>query len=138
MRTGIPQGSPLSSILYQFYNADLLEICDRPGTNTSAIEFVDDANIWHTEKAPKRIARLWSQYIDNAKSGLPDTDLYSIRRSTNSFYAAEWVGLGWVIKIRTQPNRFWVGLGYCWVTQQKRVLIYGHPIRYLDSPSPAT
>ena len=45
MRTGIPQGSPLSSILYLFYNADLLEICERPGTNTSAIGFVDDANI---------------------------------------------------------------------------------------------
>ena len=45
VRTGIPQGSPLSSILYLFYNADLLEICDRPGKNTSAIGFVDDANI---------------------------------------------------------------------------------------------
>ena len=45
MRTGIPQGSPLLSILYLFYNADLLEICERPGTNTSAIGFVDDANI---------------------------------------------------------------------------------------------
>ena len=28
-------------------------------------------------------------------------------------------GLGWVIKIGTQPNGFWVGLGYRWVTQQK-------------------
>ena len=45
VRTGIPQGSPLSSILYLFYNAELLEICDRPGKNTSAIGFVDDANI---------------------------------------------------------------------------------------------
>ena len=42
-------------------------------------------------------------------------------------------GLGWIIKMRTQPNGVWVGLGYRWVTQQKRVLIYGHPIRYLES-----
>lgn len=28
-----------------FYNADLLEICDRPGTNTSAMGFMDDVNV---------------------------------------------------------------------------------------------
>ena len=31
-----------------------------------------------------------------------------------------WAGLGSVIKIRTQPNWFLVGLGYHWVTQQKK------------------
>ena len=45
VRTGIPQGSPISPILYLFYNADLLEICERPGTNTNAIGFVDDINV---------------------------------------------------------------------------------------------
>ena len=45
VRTGIPQGSPISPILYLFYNADLLDICERPGTNTSAIGFVDDINV---------------------------------------------------------------------------------------------
>ena len=45
VRTGIPQGSPISPILYLFYNADLLEICQRPGTNTSALGFVDDVNV---------------------------------------------------------------------------------------------
>lgn len=45
VQTKIPQGSPISPILYLFYNADLLEICNRPGTNTSALRFVDDANV---------------------------------------------------------------------------------------------
>ena len=43
VNTGIPQGSPLSPILYLFYNADLVEI----GQNTGALitGFVDDINI---------------------------------------------------------------------------------------------
>lgn len=34
VHTDIPQGS-LSPILYLFYNADLLDICERPGMRTS-------------------------------------------------------------------------------------------------------
>lgn len=45
VRTGIPQGSPVSPILYLFYNADLLDICKRLGTRTSGLSFVDDVNI---------------------------------------------------------------------------------------------
>ena len=43
--TGIPQGSPISPILFLFFNADLLDICSQSGYNTAAIGFVDDVNI---------------------------------------------------------------------------------------------
>ena len=36
---GIPQGSPISPILYIFYNADLLDI---PGNDGSSWGFIDD------------------------------------------------------------------------------------------------
>ena len=45
IRTGIPQGSPISPILYLFYNADLLDICERPGIKANGLGFVDDVNI---------------------------------------------------------------------------------------------
>jgi ribonuclease HI len=43
IQTGIPQGSPLSPILYLFYNADLIETCRTE--NTDAIGYIDDASI---------------------------------------------------------------------------------------------
>lgn len=62
---GIPQGSPISPILYFFYNADLLEICKRPGTTTSAMGFIDDVNILaystSTEENVKTLERLHKQ-----------------------------------------------------------------------------
>ena len=36
---GIPQGSPMSPLLYMYYNADLLEV---PGTNNLRLGFIDD------------------------------------------------------------------------------------------------
>jgi hypothetical protein len=42
--TGIPQGSPLSPILFLFYNANLVEICNPPTLPASGTGFVDDVN----------------------------------------------------------------------------------------------
>ena len=43
IQTGIPQGSPLSPILYLFYNADLIEVCK--AANTEAVGYIDDVSI---------------------------------------------------------------------------------------------
>lgn len=45
VRTGIPQGSPLSPILFLFYNAELLERCAEPRRGVSCIGFVDDVKL---------------------------------------------------------------------------------------------
>jgi hypothetical protein len=41
---GIPQGSPLSLILFLFYNAILVDACNLPTSPSSGISFVDDVN----------------------------------------------------------------------------------------------
>jgi len=45
VHTGIPQGSPISPILYLFYNADLLDDCEDIAIAISPIGFVDDINL---------------------------------------------------------------------------------------------
>ncbi len=42
---GIPQGSPISSILFLFFNASLIEKCEALGIKIGVLGFVDDINI---------------------------------------------------------------------------------------------
>ncbi|KAF3399977.1 hypothetical protein F1880_008431 [Penicillium rolfsii] len=42
IQTGIPQGSPISLILYLFYNADLIEACKTE--ETEAVGYIDDVS----------------------------------------------------------------------------------------------
>lgn len=43
IQTGIPQGSPLSPILYLFYNADLIEACKTE--HIEAVGYIDDVSV---------------------------------------------------------------------------------------------
>ncbi|PQE33417.1 reverse transcriptase protein [Rutstroemia sp. NJR-2017a WRK4] len=45
IKAGVPQGSTLSPILFNFYAHELLEICNQPKARISAIGFADDTNI---------------------------------------------------------------------------------------------
>jgi hypothetical protein len=42
---GIPQGSPVSPILFLFYNRELIQLCNQTQRNASGTGFVDDANL---------------------------------------------------------------------------------------------
>ena len=61
VNVGIPQGSPLSSILYLFYNANLLEICDDIKLRINSIGFVNDVNILTYEESTKRNCKIVSE-----------------------------------------------------------------------------
>ena len=41
---GVPQGSPLSVVLFILYNSELFEICRKAGLGVSGIGFADDLN----------------------------------------------------------------------------------------------
>lgn len=61
INVGIPQSSPLSPILYLFYNADLLETCDNIKLRISSTGFVDDVNILTYGESTERNCRVLSE-----------------------------------------------------------------------------
>ena len=71
VQSGIPQGSPISPILYLFFNEELVRICNGFGLQSSAIGFVDDINIltWSnsTERNCTALARIHSQCCEWAR-----------------------------------------------------------------------
>jgi hypothetical protein len=60
---GVPQGSPLSPILFLFYNAPLLEGLNQPGQQLSAVGFADDINLLtYSESTASNCAALESAH----------------------------------------------------------------------------
>ena len=58
---GIPQGSPLSPLLYIWYNADLVD--RKIDTKGGALGFIDDFNAWVTGTDEEETTRLIQEQI---------------------------------------------------------------------------
>jgi len=67
VNVNISQDSLLSSILYLFYNVNLLKACDDIRLRTSFTDFVDDVNILTYEKFMKCKCRVLSEIYDRCK-----------------------------------------------------------------------
>ncbi|EKG09366.1 Reverse transcriptase, partial [Macrophomina phaseolina MS6] len=63
--TGIPQGSPLSQMLYLFYNADLLETCAAQGV--MVIGYIDDVNLLAVSSSTEENCRLLAKAHSQAE-----------------------------------------------------------------------
>ncbi len=71
----ISQDSLLSSILYLFYNANLLKACDDIKLKTNFINFVNDINILIYKEFIKRNCRVFSKIYDKCKQWLKMHDI---------------------------------------------------------------
>ncbi len=67
VNVNISQNSSLSSILYLFYNVNLLKACDNIRLRTSFIDFINDVNILIYKKFMKCNCRVLSEIYDRCK-----------------------------------------------------------------------
>jgi len=67
VNVNISQDSSLSSILYLFYNVNLLEVCDNIRLKTSFTDFINDVNILIYEKFIKCNCKVLSEIYDKCE-----------------------------------------------------------------------
>ena len=66
INTGIPQGSPLSPILYLFYNADLIDACNHEA-DTISTGYIDDVAILAWGKTTEQTCETLSKTLEKAR-----------------------------------------------------------------------
>jgi hypothetical protein len=66
IQTGIPQGSPLSPILYLFYNADLIKECSQE-LDTMSTGYIDDVAILAWGKITKETCTTLGKALKKAQ-----------------------------------------------------------------------
>jgi len=64
--TGIPQGSPLSPILYLFYNADLIDECNQE-PDTMSTGYIDDVGILAWAKTTEETCDTLSRVLEKTQ-----------------------------------------------------------------------
>ena len=65
VNTGIPQGSPVSPILYLFFNTPLLEACERLGIKVTPMGFADDVGLLAYSRSTEENCEMLTQAHDS-------------------------------------------------------------------------
>jgi hypothetical protein len=130
---GIPQGSPLSPILYLFYAAELLEVCNNTEERLSTCGFVDDTNMLAysrtTEENCRILERAHTRCLDWAArygaSFAPEKyELIHLSRNPKRFNMQAQLQLGTVTKAPTPTIRVlgvWLDPRLRWGAHIKKV-----------------
>jgi hypothetical protein len=65
IQAGLPQGSPLSPILFLLYNKELLQIANWPSLGVHLVGFIDNINLLAYSKSTEQNCATLSQVHDH-------------------------------------------------------------------------
>ena len=130
---GTPQGSPLSVVLFLFYNAGLFDLCRRPGAGISGVGFADDLTaLVYSKSTERNCAKLEELHRDclrwARKHGMafaPDKyELIHMTRATKRFNLSASVNLGTETKNPVKEVRVlgvWIDPKLTWAAHARKM-----------------
>ena len=126
VQNSIPQGSPVSPILFLFFNEELVRSCNQSGLKVSAVRFIDDINIlaWgeSTEHTCQTLSRIHNTCLGWARrhgaTFEPSKyELIHLTQSPNKFNLQKCITFGattvhpktevWVLRVYLDPALKW-------------------------------